>query len=284
MRKEPKKALLYHHDRTASAPPPPCGYPYGDNSSHLLFCRAVYSAGNPVVRLFFHPFSARPPLEEGAGFLSATLLGTAMPTEEEFATLRAWDGLSGHDPATRRLYASLLFPADLPFIADQLAASLSSCALTGLAAYRAYGIVHAALRRPYAGHTDAVSLIVAIAKFYGAWVTPSAQVDPPKPGDIVLVTSPEHVFCLVGTDPAAGALLSIEGGQGPLGAAIGLGQRLLVWYDNELWGVRPASPYLAGGRPNGRRVVGWADVTAMTSRLRPTNPEGLRPPPTDRET
>lgn len=171
-----------------------------------------------------------------------------------------WDG----GPADRQeAYAELLFPHDQDAQRRQMAASMSSCGLFGMACLRQAGVSHASLETPYAKQIGkAIANLVAIGRERGCWLAASKAGDrEPAPGDMVLVGSTndaaawggiEHV--LVVTERRGDLVVSVDGGQA--GHSIREKTRRLDKGRGQLW-LRSAEG------TGGRRVQGWLDASGL---------------------
>lgn len=122
---------------------------------------------------------------------------------------RSFEGQSA-DPMSPRFeeYLSTIAPGESRRRAEEMA-TMSGCALTVAAIWRAIGIEHPALNAPYRDGS-AVSRLYQIALAAGAVCSPYLG-GLPKPGDVVMVTSPEHVYTVV--EASEGLVLGIDGGQ-----------------------------------------------------------------------
>jgi hypothetical protein len=201
------------------------------------------------------------------------------------AIVQSWDGLGyASSGEVRDAYTQLLFPHDAPATATAMAATMSSCALVGMALYRALGVVHRELESPYARRIGfAVAIVGIVASEHGARQAATAwspRREGPRIGDVVQIgrngdarwarggVSLEHVACVF--DREGDVLHSVDGGQGPKGVGIAIRSRRLVEVParggavGELWLAALEAKLGADGRPTiGRRVATWADVTRL---------------------
>lgn len=168
--------------------------------------------------------------------------------ERVIAHLRPLVGLSDPAPAYRDAICSSDADRTDQLRRSQLGA-MSSCALLVRATWAACGVEHPILTAPYR-IGRAVSDVVQIARERGAWRGPLTR---PAPGDVVVVEGPEHVATVTGWD--GDVCLSIDGGQGPGGRAIGACRRM--WQ---------------AGRLGGRRIIGVVDAAALPATPAPHAP------------
>jgi hypothetical protein len=122
---------------------------------------------------------------------------------------RSFEGQSA-DPKSPRYeeYLQAIAPGETRRRAEEMS-RMSGCALTVAAVWRAIGIDHPALNAPYRDQT-AVSRLYQIALAANAVCSPYLG-GLPKPGDVVLVQYPEHVYVVV--EASEGLVLGIDGGQ-----------------------------------------------------------------------
>jgi hypothetical protein len=175
-----------------------------------------------------------------------------------------WPGMGAQ--SRQNEYTAVILPNDPPHQAKahaclQVVKMFSSCALVGLAYYRAIGVQHPLLSAPYLGKNTAVTQVVSIASAFGAWRLPVPSTSPDV-GDVVLigkngdpnwgVPSYEHVVVIVGR--ATDGLAAIEGGQGRGGAQIGATTYNVIDISGRLWLSTPR------GR---RRIAGWCSGAAL---------------------
>ena len=166
----------------------------------------------------------------------------------------------GDNPRGRRqAYLDLLFPFDTPSAQKAYGDKMSSCALAALAWLRCWGLDDPELSQPYR-IGRAVADVVTIAQRHAAWCGPDTV---PELGDVVLVQSPEHVFCCLGIED--GVCTSVDGGQiDERGQAIKICKRPVTRRGTQLW-------------IGSRRVAGVARINLMVPSGEQTRPVALAP-------
>lgn len=220
-----------------------------------------------------------------------------MPTQDEYIqTLSSWDGWSGRHPdaAIRTIHAQTILPNDslawaLGYLEDKgNPRPTSTCGVVGEEALRIRGCSHPLLSTPYKQRvTHAISDLVAMSTSWGAWTqNPARLAEYPEVGDILVLTGPEHVINIVGTEAATGEVLGIAGGgcspPDENGHGGGLdcntyireNRGVLIVVGSVSWWTHPEKPYLDNGSPNGRMIYG----RVLSSKLRPF--DGLSRPQT----
>jgi len=177
------------------------------------------------------------------------------------AYARTLDGLSADpaDPYARAEYELAIARGETEARAEAMA-RMSGCALLAAGVLRAVGVRCPLLAPPYRTGT-AVSRLVAMATSAGAWRVPAeGWPELPRPGDVVLVAPPEHVFTVLTEPEYIDPEVRLEALDGGLRDARGY-QRARIrdhaWTPED----RARLPGAAWSRP--RRVVGWIDLDAL---------------------
>lgn len=131
---------------------------------------------------------------------------------------------------------------------------MSGCALVARGLLRSLGVAHERLGVPYRPG-KAVADVFAIARDAGAWVDGHADAVP-SPGDIAILTGPEHVCIVLEVRADADALrvVSCDGGQKDANGVQCVQQR------ERTWRRRASEGWVASSPGTSRKVLGWADI------------------------
>lgn len=149
----------------------------------------------------------------------------------------------------------LLFPYDVPEWASRyFKGGVSTCALFAAAYYRFLGYTDREINSPYQRRLGAaVSDVCLIAKRHKKYVSGSALLTPPDIGDVLLIGPNEHVLIVHSFDKDS-SLVSVDGGQVSTNT-IRQRERMMIYFQNKMYLVDPAKPYLPNNLPNGRYVI-----------------------------
>lgn len=193
-----------------------------------------------------------------------------------------WNG-----PVQRAGYEKAMFPYDSSDVAAEMAAKLSSCALTTESVLRSVKVNDRRLYVPYGpratGHgLPAIALQKQIALENSAWTSSVSFFGPidlpgtsyPQQGDMILqglggggsawFRTPyafEHVWTLTSWDDDQKGFWSVDGGEPDIEKKH---KSFYASGDGELWVAAYGTPADSLGKPvHGVRVAGWLDLSLM---------------------
>ena len=152
------------------------------------------------------------PSQQGGGVLPPVLADPEAETRQQFVDLALSVVGLGAVPATLEAYLDLLATSTAdrasPAMCRALAA-MSSCGLTARGLWLRAGIVAPALMAPYRiGYAivDVIEIARAAGALHGADRMPAR-------GDVVILTSPEHVLTVVDVLGGGSVVQSVDGGE-----------------------------------------------------------------------
>ena len=199
--------------------------------------------------------------------MTAPLLSPGRQAAIAYARSLDGAGADPGDPYARAEYELAIARGESQARADEMV-RMSGGALVAAGVLRAAGVNAPHLAPPYRTGT-AISRLDAMGVAADAWVRPvPGRITLPRPGDVVLVSPPEHVFVVIEAAKDRGderaVIMALDGGlvarDGPRDRE---GYQVARVRGHE-WQFGQDRARLPGGpwsRP--RRVVGWLDLDAL---------------------